>query len=113
MKYALLLFDNPANWQNVGEDEMKSLFEEYEAVAREPENYGGAELHPPETAKTLRMQDGSLLVTDGPFTETKEIISGIYLVDADSEERALELAQQIPTLSRMGGVIEVRRIVER
>jgi hypothetical protein len=41
------------------------------------------------------------------------VLSGFYLVDADSEERALELAQQIPTLSRMGGAIEVRPIVER
>jgi len=113
MKYALLLYDNPANWENVGEDEMQSLFQEYVAVSDQPESYGGAQLHPPQTAKTLRMQDGNLLVTDGPFTETKEIISGIYLVDADSEQRALELARQIPTLSRMGGVIEVRRIVER
>ncbi|HEY3541541.1 MAG TPA: YciI family protein [Gaiellaceae bacterium] len=113
MKYALLLYDNPANWENVGDDEMKELYREYAAVSNEPDTYDGAELHPPQTAKTLRLRDGNLLVTDGPFTETKEIISGIYLVDADSEERAIELASRIPTLSRMGGVIEVRRIVER
>jgi hypothetical protein len=113
MKYALLLYDNPKNWENVGEAEMQSLHKEYMAVSEEPESYGGAQLHPPETAKTLRMPNGKLLVTDGPFTETKEVISGLYLVDADSEERALELAKQIPTLSKMGGVIEVRQIVER
>jgi hypothetical protein len=113
VKYALLLYDNPANWENVGEDEMRSLVQEYMAVTEQPESYGGAQLQPSDTAKTLRMRDGKLLVTDGPFTETKEVLSGIYLVDADNEERALELAQQIPTLSRMGGVIEVRPIVER
>ena len=113
MKYALLLYDNPANWENVGEDEMRSLVQEYMAVTEQPESYGGAQLQPSDTAKTLRMQNGKLLVTDGPFTETKEVLSGIYLVDADNEERALELAQQVPTLSRMGGVIEVRPIVER
>jgi hypothetical protein len=113
MKYALLLYDNPANWENVGEDEMQSLHKEYMAVAEQPENYGGAQLHPAQTAKTLRKQNGDVLVTDGPFTETKEVISGLYLVDAESEERALELAKQIPTLSKMGGVIEVRQIVER
>jgi hypothetical protein len=59
------------------------------------------------------LKDGELLVTDGPFAETKEVISGFYLVEADSEARALELAAQVPTLSRMGGVIEVRPIVER
>jgi hypothetical protein len=109
MKYALLLYDVAENWANVSEAEMRSLYEEYAAVP----SYGGAELHPAATAKTLRLREGELLVTDGPFTETKEVISGLYLVDADSEEQAIELATRIPTLSRMGGVIEVRRIVER
>ena len=113
MKYALLLYDVDENWANVGDEEMRSLYTEYAAVSDEPETYGGAELQPKGTAKTLRMRDGELLVTDGPFAETKEVISGLYLVDAESEERAIELASRIPTLSRMGGVIEVRPIVER
>jgi hypothetical protein len=113
MKYALLLYDVDENWANVGEEEMRSLYAEYAAVSNEPETYGGAELQPKATAKTLRLRDGDLLVTDGPFAETKEVISGLYLVDAESEERAIELASRIPTLSRMGGVIEVRPIVER
>jgi hypothetical protein len=113
MKYALLLYDNPEAWKNVGEAELGSLHAEYMAVAAEPESYGGAQLKPAETAKTLRLANDELMVTDGPFTETKEILSGLYLVDADSEERALELAAKIPTVSRMGGAIEVRPIVER
>jgi hypothetical protein len=113
MKYAVLLFDNPAAWANVDEGEMASLHAEYMAITEEPESYGGAQLQPADTAKTLRMPNGELIVTDGPFTETKEILSGFYLVDADSEARALELAAKIPTVSKMGGVIEVRPIVDR
>jgi hypothetical protein len=113
MKYAILLFDNPDNWQNVGDDELQSLRGEYMAVTDAPESYAGAQLHPGETAKTLRKQGDDILITDGPFAETKEVLSGFYLVEAANEERALELAQQIPTLSRMGGAIEVRPIVER
>ena len=113
MKYAILLYDDPENWENVDEDKMRSLVQDYMAVTARPETYSSAQLQPSETAKTLRMDNGKLLVTDGPFTETKEVLSGFYLVEADSEEQALELAQQIPTLSRMGGVIEVRPIVER
>jgi hypothetical protein len=109
MKYALLLFDNPDNWADVGDDEMQSLYAEYASVP----SYGGAELHPADSAKTLRLRDGQLTVVDGPFTETKEVISGVYLVEADGEAEAIELASRIPTLSRMGGVIEVRRVVER
>ena len=113
MKYAVLLFDDPAAWQNVSETEMATLRQAYMAVTEEPESYGGAQLQPAETAKTLRMKDGESIVTDGPFTETKEILSGFYLIDADSEPRALEIAWTIPTVSRMGGAVEVRPIVER
>jgi hypothetical protein len=113
MKYALLLYDNPAAWESVDEDQMKSLREEYMAVADEPEHYGGAQLKPGDTAKTIRASNGSPVITDGPFTETKEILSGFYLIDAETEERALELAARIPTVSKMGGVIELRPIVER
>ncbi len=113
MKYAILLFDNPENWADVTDERMQSMRAQYMAVTEAPESYAGAQLQPQETAKTLRMRDGEVLVTDGPFAETKEVISGFYLVDADTEARALELAQQIPTLSQMGGVIEVRPIVER
>ncbi|HZR94786.1 MAG TPA: YciI family protein [Gaiellaceae bacterium] len=113
MKYAVLLYDDPAAWESVDDETMRSLHDEYMAVASEPENYGGAQLQPAGTAKTLRMDGGRLLVTDGPFAETKEIISGLYLLDADSEERAIELASRIPTVSRMGGAVEVRPIVER
>jgi hypothetical protein len=113
MKYAVLLFDDPAAWAKVDEGEMASLHAEYMAITEEPESYGGAQLQPADTAKTVRLANDELIVTDGPFTETKEILSGFYLVDADSEARALELAAKIPTVSRMGGVIEVRPIVER
>ena len=109
MKYALLLWDDPEAWENVSEEDVLSMRQEYMAV----ESYGGAQLHPAPDGKTLRFADGKPLVTDGPFAETKEVISGLYLIDADSEEEALRVAATIPTASRMGGVIEVRQIVER
>ena len=109
MRYAILLFDNPDNWRDVDEATMAELYAEYAAV----DSVGGAELQPADAAKTLRMRNGELLVTDGPFAETKEVISGFYLVEAESESAAIEVARRIPTLSRMGGVIEVRPIVER
>jgi hypothetical protein len=113
MKYAILLYDDPSAWTDVDEPTMQKLHAEYMAVADAPESYGGAQLDPATTAKTIRRSKGEFLVTDGPFTETKEVISGFYLVDAESEERALELAKQIPTVSRMGGAVVVHRIVER
>jgi hypothetical protein len=113
MKYAVLLYDDPAKWEGVDEERMATLHGEYMAVTNAPESYAGAQLQAGETAKTLRMANGELLISDGPFTETKEVLSGFYLVDADTEARALELAAMVPTVSQMGGVIEVRPIVER
>jgi hypothetical protein len=113
MKYAVLLFDDPAAWENVTESELGALHAQYMAVTEHPESYGGAQLQPAETAKTLRLANGVPVVTDGPFTKSKEILSGFYLIDADSEARALEIAWTIPTVSRMGGAVEIRPLVER
>jgi hypothetical protein len=113
MKYALLLYDVPDAWADVDETQMQELYEAYVAVSRDSNAYGGAELAPGATAKTVRLRDGEPLVTDGPSAETKEVLSGLYLVEADSEEQALEWAKRIPTVSHMGGAVEVRGIVER
>ena len=73
----------------------------------------GEGLHPSSKGARVRFAGDRRIVTDGPFTETKEVISGFYLIDAPSKERALELALRIPTVSRMGGAIEIRPLVER
>jgi hypothetical protein len=78
----------------------------------EPGVLGAEQLQPPESATTVREQDGKTLTTDGPFADTKEILGGIYLLEADDLDRALELAARIPVV-RMGGAVEVRPLVER
>ena len=65
----------------------------------------------PETATTVRVQDGRTLTTDGPFVETKEALGGYFFFEADDLDAAIELASRIPAAS-MGGAIEVRPIVE-
>ena len=66
---------------------------------------------PPETATTVRVEDGKTLTTDGPFVEIKEAIGGYLLFEADDLDAAIELAARIPAAG-MGGAIEVRPIVE-
>ena len=73
---------------------------------------GGAQLQPPATATTVRVQDGRTLTTDGPFAETKEALGGYYLLEADDLDAAIELAARIPA-ARLGGAVEVRPLVER
>lgn len=73
----------------------------------------GERLAPAETATTVRADAGGdgLLLTDGPFADTKEIFGGFYLVEAPDLDSALELAGRIPAV-RLGGSVEVRPLVE-
>ena len=63
-------------------------------------------LHPPRTAVTIRVRDGRVSRTDGPFAETKEHLGGFFLVDAESLEAAIALAADSP-MAQVGS-IEVR-----
>jgi hypothetical protein len=67
-------------------------------------------LFPAETAKTVRVRDGRLSVTDGPFAETKEQLAGFYLIDAENHDAALQIAATIPPARE--GSIEVRPVRE-
>jgi hypothetical protein len=111
MKYLLLVYDDPTKWTDVTEDEMKGLYGEYAAVSADPATVSAAQLQPVGTAKTVRINGGDTLSTDGPFAETKEHLGGYYLVDTDTIDDAVAIAARIPS-ARMGGSVEVRPLVE-
>jgi hypothetical protein len=67
-------------------------------------------LQPVQTATTVRVRDGKLSVTDGPFAETKEFLAGFYLIDAADRNEAIQIASQMPP-ARVGS-IEVRPVRE-
>ena len=67
-------------------------------------------LFPVETAKTLRVRNGRVSITDGPFAETKEQLAGFYLIDAATQDEALRIASKIPPARE--GSIEVRPVRE-
>ena len=106
MKYALLIYSS----ENGMPDPEVSA--EYMAISDEPTTVGGAQLQPAATATTVRVENGSTLTTDGPFSETKEVLGGFYLIEADNIDAALDVAARIPA-ARLGGVVEVRPLVER
>jgi hypothetical protein len=110
MQYMLLIYPNDAEWDSLSPAEQGAIHEEYLALRDLPEVVGGNALQPGETARTVRVRDGRRLTTDGPFVETTEVLGGYYLVEADDEETALEIAARIPA-ARRGGAIEVRPIV--
>jgi hypothetical protein len=112
MKYALLIYDDPAQWTDISENQMKSIYGEYMAVSELPNTTGGSQLQPVDTARSVRVKDGKSIVSDGPFAETKEVLGGFYIIDAGSSAEAEEIAARIPS-ARMGGTVEVRPVVER
>jgi hypothetical protein len=118
MKYMLLIHQgdaptprDPDAWEKLSEDEKNAVYGAYQAINETPGVSAGLQLQPPETATTVRVQDGTTLTTDGPFVEIKEAIGGYLLFEADDLDAAIELAARIPA-ARMGGAIEVRPIVE-
>lgn len=111
MQYMLLVYDNPANWADVTEEQMQGLYAEYAAVSQDPATVHSAQLSPIDTAKTIRVKNGETMTTDGPFAETKEHLGGYYLVEADSIDAAAKIAARIPS-ARLGGSVEVRPIIE-
>jgi hypothetical protein len=110
VQYALLIYARPGAAEALGADEQEANHREYLDIKQLPGVVGGASLHPVETATTVRVQDGQTLVTDGPFADTKEILTGFYLVEADDLDRATEIAARIPA-ARIGGSVEIRPVV--
>ena len=114
MKYLCLVYHDEA--------EIEALPRaEYDAVVRDVLDYreelkrGGhyiasSPLQPVRTATTLRLRNGKLSMTDGPFAETKEQLGGFYLIEAAGLDEALRLAAQMPPV-RVGS-IEVRPLME-
>jgi hypothetical protein len=118
MKYLLLIQhgDTPTPgtdaWNQLSEDEQRAVYTDYQAINQTPGvTPAGAQLAPPETATTVRVQDGRTLTTDGPFVAVKEALGGWLTFEADDLDAAIDLASRIPA-ARMGGAIEVRPVVE-
>jgi hypothetical protein len=118
MKYMLLIQQGDAptpssdEWERLSEDEQKAVYAAYKAINETLGVSPGEWMQPPETATTVRVQDGKTLTTDGPFVATKEALGGYLLFEADDLDAAIELASRIPA-ARMGGAVEVRPVVEQ
>ena len=119
MKYMLLIHQgdtptprDPEAWGKLSEDEQRAVYADYMAINQTDGVSPGLQLDEPETATTVRVEDGKTLTTDGPFAELKEAIGGFMFFEADDLDAAIELAARIPA-ARLGGAIEVRPVVER
>jgi len=113
MKYMMLIHQGPdiGDFKSLPAEEQQAIYSAYKAVNETPGVTPGLGLQPPETATTVRVQDGKTLVTDGPFVEIKESIGGYFLFEADDLDAAIDLASRVPAASQ-GGAIEVRPTAE-
>jgi hypothetical protein len=119
MKFMLLINhgttptpNDPEAWAELSQDEQQAIYAGYMAINQTPGVTPGLWMQPPDTATTVRVQDGRTLTTDGPFAEMKEALGGYLFYEADDLDAAIELASRVPA-ARMGGAVEVRPLVER
>jgi hypothetical protein len=98
-------------WERLSEEEKGAIAAGYQAINQTAGVTPGEWMGPPETATTVRVDDGRTLVTDGPFVELKEAVGGYLFFEADDLDAAIELAARIPA-ARLGGAVEVRPLVE-
>jgi hypothetical protein len=113
MKYLIAMFGDQATMVETKSTEwIKSMIRFMENLDRELEESGekveSIGLVDPTMAKTVRFQNGAPVPTDGPFAEAKESLAGYYLVDVESEARALEIASKI--VAFVEEPIEVRQL---
>ncbi len=112
MKFMLLIYNDPALLQQMPAAEFDSQMHECIEHADELRNDGylldSQQLEEPATAKSLRIRKGRQTITDGPFSESKEVLGGFNLIEAENMEEALKIAAQFPWAQ--SGCVEVRPV---
>ena len=114
MQYLCLVYEDEKAWQELPPAESKKIMGEFNAYTESIKKSGhyvaANSLAPTHTATTVRVRQGKVGTTDGPFAETKEQLGGYYLLNARDLNEAIQLASRIPG-ARLGSV-EVRPVVE-
>jgi hypothetical protein len=114
MKYLCLIYENEKAFETISPAEGEAIMNEYftftEDIRKNGKYIAGEALQPTATASTVRVRNGKVSTTDGPFAETKEQLGGFYLVEAKDLNEAIQIASRIPS-ARFGSV-EVRPIMD-
>ncbi len=119
MKYLILIHQNrgareqfasfPPEVQAAG---MQAYYDLNAELTRTGEMVSAEALSDDSTATVVSLKSGSVVTSDGPFAESKEMLAGFYLVDVTSLDRALEIAAQIPEVQAGAGDVEVRAVMD-
>lgn len=112
MQYLLMIYSNEVEYAKLDAATSQKVMAEYETFTKgiiQSGNFkAGDRLRPTSTATTVRVKDGKVMTTDGPFAETREQLGGYYLIEANNLDAALGIAAKIP--GARYGSIEVRPI---
>lgn len=117
MKYLIQIYSNPASraaWEGFSPEQQAEGYGYYQGISDELAASG--ELVATEAladislAKRVTHGDGGTVASDGPFAETKELLAGFYLVDCETEARAVEIAGRFPEAEY--GLVEVRPVLD-
>jgi hypothetical protein len=113
MQFAMFIYQgttplpNTDAWEALPEDQQKRIYADYAALNRNPAVTPGVPLGLPAQAKTVRVDNGRITSTDGPFLGVDGAVGGYFVLEADDEAAAIELAATLPP-ARLGGAIEIR-----
>jgi hypothetical protein len=113
MQYLLMIYESEKAWADLSESARNQMFGEYAKLTADIKAAGkycaGNALQPTSTATTVRVRDGKMQVTDGPFVESREQLGGYYLIEATDLDDATKIAARIPAARH--GSIEVRPVM--
>jgi hypothetical protein len=107
-QYMLLLYSDPTRWMKLSPEEMQKATEKYMAWTKKPFTRDGKRLAD-DPGRVIRSQGGKPKATDGPYSETKEVLGGYYTIEAASYDEAVKLSLDHPQLE-YGGTVEVRQV---
>jgi hypothetical protein len=114
MKYLCLIYDEEKKLEKMSKEEGDKFMGEYfaftDGVKQSGHHVSSEALQPINTATSIRMRNGKLSTTDGPFAETKEQLGGFYLIEAKDLNDAIQVAAKIPSVKT--GTIEIRPVID-
>ena len=117
MKYLVLIWSNPASraiWEGFSDEQRADGFRYYAALTEELAASGELivteALADPSLTRRVSVRDGRTLTSDGPFAQAKQLLAGFFLLEVDSEQRAVEIAARVPEAGL--GLVEVRPVLQ-
>ncbi|HEY6970168.1 MAG TPA: YciI family protein [Candidatus Angelobacter sp.] len=105
-KFMLLLYDDPSGWAKLSPEDMQKAIEKYRAWMQKSVD---AQRLAQDVGKVIRTQGGKPRVTDGPYSETKEVLGGYYTIEAADYDEAVQKALTHPHVE-YGNTIEIRQV---